>query len=93
MKKPLKLNPTIKKLRHEIDELNKFILGHLATGKFEKDALQKEKEKLIEIQIISDCTLIEEAMNLIIMKHILRDSKSWQRNKIFWSYKKIHDIV
>jgi len=88
MKKPVKLTPTIKKLRQEIDELYKFILGHLATGEFEKDALDKEKEKLIEIQIISDCTLIEEAMNIIIMKHILRDSKSWQKIRYFGRIKR-----
>lgn len=76
MKKPVKLTPTVEKLRYELNELHKFILGHLATGEFEKDALEKEKEKLIEIQIISDCTLIEEVMNIIIMNHILRDSKS-----------------
>lgn len=49
-KKPFKLTPTIKKLRQEIDELYRFILSHIATGKFEKDALQKEKGKLIEIR-------------------------------------------
>jgi hypothetical protein len=88
MKKPVKSTPTIKKLRYEINEFYKFILGHLATGKFEKDALEKEKEKLIEIQIISDCTLIEEAMNIIIMKHILKDSKSWRETRYFGRIKR-----
>lgn len=87
-KKPLKLTPTIKKLRQEIDELYRFILSHTATGEFEKDALQKEKEKLIEIQIISDCTLLEEAMNIIIMKNILKDSKSWQEIRYFGRIKR-----
>jgi len=88
MKEPAKLTSTIKKLRYEINELNKFILGHLATGKFEKDALQKEKEKLIEIQIISDCTLIEEFMNIIIMRHVLKDSKSWRKIRYFGRIKR-----
>jgi len=88
MKKPIRLTPTIKKLRREIDELYKFILSHLESGKFKKDALEKEKQKLIEIQIISDCTLIEESMNIIIMKNILKDSKSWQNIRYFGRIKR-----
>ncbi len=87
-KKAVKLTPTIKKLRQEIDELYKFILEAVPEGKFQRDALQKEKGKLIEIQIISDCTLLEEAMNIIIMKNILKDSKSWRKIRYFGRIKR-----
>jgi len=76
-------SPKIKRLRQEIEEIRKLFDESIPKGKFHEDALQIEKEKMIKSQVISDCTLVEEVLSIIIMDHILKDSKRWREVKYF----------
>lgn len=81
-------NKSIRKLYQEIEELMAFKMDNIPEGKFQKDALKIEKEKLIRSQVISDCTVIEELMSLTIMNEILKDSERWKRIKTFGHIKR-----
>jgi len=88
VKKTARLSLSIKKLYQEIEELMTFKMDNIPNGKFQKDALKIEKEKLIRSQVISDCTLIDELMSLMIMNEILKDSESWRNIKYFGRIKR-----
>jgi hypothetical protein len=50
--------------------------------------MEIEKQALVRNRILLDCLLIEEAMSLIIMDHILQDSSKWKTIEYFGRIKR-----
>ena len=73
------------KLRLEIEAIRKTIMHGIQEDKY---TLELEKEKLIKGQVLSDCTVIEEAMSVLIMDYILKDSKKWKEIDYFGRIKR-----
>ncbi len=81
----MKLTKKRKKLLAEIKRIKHIINGS------EYDyttALEMEKQRLVRSRVLEDCLKIEEFMSLIIMNHILQDSKKWLKLKYFGHIKR-----
>lgn len=81
-----KLTTKQKKLLQEIDEIRNIAYGY--DESMTTYALGLERYETIRNRVLSDCVLIEEAMGIFIMDHILSDSKRWKSIKYFGRIKR-----
>ena len=85
------MKPSAKKksLLKETERLRAIAYRHTDEGgAISADTLEKEKNALVRVRVLEDCLIIEEAMSLIIMDHLLQDSPKWKSIKYFGRIKK-----
>ena len=75
---------TLKALRKEVEEIEDL----LRWSRQNKDVLELEKQEMIRAQILLDSTMIEEAINILIMSIILKDSEQFKNIEFFGRIKR-----
>lgn len=77
------------KLLQEIEQIRNLAYRHMGSNhRTRVAALEIERDALIRTRVLLDCLMAEEAMCLIIMDYVLRDSPKWTRIKYFGRIKR-----
>ena len=77
------------RLKKEIKKLSRIAFGAPRHSPFpEAEYLQIEHESIVRARVLLDCAMVEEVTSIIIMDHVLDDSKKWNQIKYFGRIKK-----
>lgn len=77
------------RLKKEIEELRTIAFGAPEDSPLpEGDYLEIERESIVRARLLLDCAMVEEVTAIIIMDHVLDDSRKWNQLKLFGRIKK-----